>query len=260
MHNQNMRWVNWTARAYYVVGTIYYVYHWVLIVGAAGLTTAAVLSWRHAPPVVSSAITTVSIVAIMAGISFWRRIVRIQLASQNPGLRVKGMKVDYHYRSPTECDCFRTLRVKALHSVDHYRARFKWSSEGTLRVEVMRGAKNAELSDHSVSLFNMCQINFERPLTKNEEAEFSYKLSLQNADKPIKLYLGHTVDAPIRELRLKVRLPANYAGKQFRKQMFMNPAAETPLKEEMVPISQAEHEIEWYIPNAQAGYYYCIRW
>jgi hypothetical protein len=255
-----MRWVNWTAAAYYIIGTVYYVYHWFWILGASGLVAAGILTAEHKQPLLTNALTTISIITLIAGVSFWRRRLRLQLAGLNPGLRILEMRVDYQYKSPTDCAYIRNLKVKALHSIDHYRAKFKWSSDGNIDSEVVNGAKDIVASDHSSSVFNMCHVNFMRPLSKHEVLEFGYRLHLQDAAKPVKQYFGHTVEAPIKELILKVRIWENCMGTQFLKQMFLNSTSESPLKEEIVLISQFNREIEWRIPNAQAGYYYQIRW
>lgn len=257
MKGSHPRWVNWTARVYYVIGCAYYVYHWLITLGLTGLAAVGVLNMG---PVISSTVTTVSIITIIAGISFWRRMVRIQFTSLNSGLHITEMTIDYEYKNPTECHYMRSLKVRALRPVDRYRSKFKWSSEGDITEDVVRGAKKVTTSDHSTSAFSICQVDFARPLVTNESLEFTYILHLRCAKRTVKQYLGHTVDAPIDKLIMKVRLGEGCIGTAFRKQLFINSTGECPLKEDIVEITQYERDVEWHIPNAQAGYYYQISW
>lgn len=224
-------WVNWSARAYYVIGLLYYVHGWLIVFGFGGLLVGAPFLALSGSPILANVlaggVTTASIAAILAGVSFWRRSVRIRLASVNPALAVHEMQITYTYETETDCEYVRSVKIKALSPTSHYRAKFRWSSHGNLSEEIIEGASRIEVSDQSTSLSNLCTITFARALTKPETLKLAYRMRLTQATQPVKRFLGHTTDAPIKHLTLKVRLGQRIQAKAFVKHIFLSPVIQT---------------------------------
>lgn len=254
------KWLSWVARVYYLLGTAYYSYHLLFLLGITGVTTAILLRVKSGP-IVASVITTVSVFSLLVAVSFWRKVVRLQFMSPNPSLHIKRIIVDYHYMDPLNCDYVRTVEAVALYPTDRYCAKFKWSSDGQVTGEALAGAKKVDVSEQSTSMFNMCRVEFERMLTKNQTLTFSYRLKLRDARKPVKRFLGHVVDLPTKMLTLTVKLPQNEEVKEYRKQLFISTESEIPLWEETQIVAEPwKKEIGWEIPKAKQGCVYRISW
>lgn len=248
------------AYGYYALGACYYVYHWFLILGGAGLIGAFLLR-DQTSPVVASIVASLSVCSVFLGISFWRRRVGIQLRSNNPSLKIQRISIDYNYENPHNSDYVRTVDVVAGHPTDHYRAKFKWSSDGQISGQPLTGAAKVDISDHSVSMFDFCRVEFIRPLGKGEALSFSYRLRLNGATKPIKRFLGHSVDSPTPVLVLRIKLPSNGEVTEYRKQLFLGPNSDMPLWEDVARVNEPwKKELAWEIKNAKQGYYYRVSW
>lgn len=255
MSKSQGHWLNWFARAYYVTGLFYYLYKWIFLLGVLGL----IGTLFSRTPVVASVIATLSVAAILIGISFWRRSVRIQFSSLNPALRIHAITLDYTCISDTEYEYVRTVEARAIYPIDHYSAKFKWSSEGVVSAAPLSGVKKVEIIDPPADLFNMCRVMFDRPLSKSSSHTFSYKLTLTKAQSPVKKYLGHRVEAPGNRIQIKIKF--NNPVGEYRRQIFMNPASEIPMWEEVVVVNDGwRKEISWDIPKAMYGYYYRMSW
>ena len=57
------------ARLYYTLGSAYYLFHWLLIAGGAGLGSALLLAWSA--PIPASVVTVVSLGLIVSGCVAW---------------------------------------------------------------------------------------------------------------------------------------------------------------------------------------------
>src|SRR4051812_31512155 len=111
------KWSTRFAYCYYVVGSIYYIYHWFLVLGVVAATATFIPTF---PVFLRYFAPSISLCSVCARIAFWRRQVRFQLNGPNPSLRFRNLEIFYKEIDSKNCDAQRIISVKAVYPVDHY--------------------------------------------------------------------------------------------------------------------------------------------
>lgn len=255
------RWSSLVSRFYYLTGSAYYLYHWFLIVGAIGLASTLLNLCRQWPVLLFVAVLLLSIVAILLGLSFWRRMAKYRLSSRNPCMRVEKVEVVYTVHQNGNCECLRTITAKVVYPVDHYNAGVTWSGQGDVTGRVTSGGRAIDISESPTSMHKACRFFFERTLPKGERIAFSYELAMTKSTKPLKPFLATTIDSQIDQFTLRARFPDGNGIHRFKKQLCISSAAtDMPLWEEVSEIPGVIHEIEWTLTKPRCGYYYRLTW
>lgn len=260
MSKAHGKWTSWLSRFYYISGSIYYGYHWFLILGGVSVVASGILGYLKEWPVWSGILLVLGLAGITAGISFWRRLAKFRLQSHNPGLNLKKVVIDYSFKDATNCDYTRGVIADVIFPTEYYEARFHWSGQGAAHGKALKGAVKVEIYDHQSSVDNVCRVHFGDTLPKGTTHHFIYQLELRNAPKPIRPFLGHTVDAAMDELVLRVYLLPNHGIKQYKRQFFISCDSNLHLWEDVIPIENPGNNLlDWTIPKP-GNYYYRISW
>src|ERR1051326_4841520 len=121
------RWVNVAARVYYVFGAVYYLYHWLIILGAGGLLVA-LFSHSVSRNQIAFYALSPSATLLLWGIVIWAKRRTVQIESQNPGLIDLEMRSTYVIHGAGRYHYDRHLKVKARYNgVGHYSSKFNWT-------------------------------------------------------------------------------------------------------------------------------------
>ena len=251
------KWVSKLAHLYYITGAAYYLYEWLLALGFIGLITSGAL-WRLSTPILTANFLIISVVLIISGISFWRKYYAIRMVSHNPMLQINSITIDYRIDNDRESCCTRELDVKALYPVDMYQAVFYWTGQGKVSASPV---KNIASVDTVANSHDICRVHFKETLPKGKKLNFAFKMKFFDATRPVRPFLGHSIDAPLKKLVLKVQLPSPQTIGEYKRQTFINSNANLPLWEETVSVVNPEsRNIEWAVNKPKYGYYYRLSW
>lgn len=251
------KWSTRLGYVYYVIGSIYYVYHWFLVLGSLAAVASVVGTY---PLFVKYSAPAISLASLYLGVAFWRRQITFQLNGPNPSLRFERLEVSYKELDAINCEAQRQACVNVVYPIDHYVHKFNWSGDGDAIAEVISGARRAEVEEVPNGPEKACRIYFERYLNKKETRDFAYRLLLRNARKPLKSFLGHALDTPTRKLVMKAEFRPDKKPTRGVKQIFITERSEIPLWEEELDFKVNEISIVWEIDRPRNGYYYRISW
>jgi hypothetical protein len=255
------KWTGWLARSYYTSGLLYYGYKWFLALGGLGLLTSGTFFFFFQAPILTAVSLVLSLFALLLGMSFWRKIAKVRLASLNPGLRIERIIVDYRLLGERASDYVREVQAVAVFPTEYYQARFNWSGHGKVSPSAVDGATHVEVSQHPGSVYDICRVHFGESLGKSAKRKFVYRLQLSDGTQPVRPFLGHTVDSPIsKELVLRVHLMPNQEIKHYKRQFFISATSNLHLWEEEVPVNPQNRLLEWSIPKTMHHYYYRLSW
>jgi len=252
------KWSGRLAYFYYISGSAYYLSHWFLTFGGASFLAGSI-SFYYGVPLLGAILLILSLFAIVFGISFLRKMANARYRSHNPGLHVESIKIDYKVIDDQNCDYTRHVKVKSLFPVEHYQALFNWTGQGDAIAIGLDGVDHTKILKHLGTVDDICRVHFGQPLAKGKIYNFAYKLELREATKPIRPFLGYTVDVRLEKLILRVQLPTNRKYNQYKRQMFISLKDNLHLWEEIVPIEDHQYNLEWIIPHA-GRYYYRLSW
>lgn len=257
--NSEGKWTSTLAHFYYFTGAIYYLYEWLLVFGLASLVASGT-AWWFSAPTLTAVFLVFSLALLVSGISFWRKIVKVELCSHNPGLRVDRMAIAYRLDGDRESSYVREVDVEVLFPADKYQATFYWTGQGKVTTSPLKGAIKVEVIEHTSNAHDICRVYFGDTLPKGKKHNFAYKMHFSDATHPVRPFLGHNVNSPLKELTMKVQLLPNQEIKQYKRQFFINTTANLPLWEQIVPVNNPENRLlEWTIPKPKL-YYYRITW
>lgn len=260
MRKQHGAWTSSLALFYYISGSLYYGFHWFLIFGGASFLASGILAYFKKAPFLIPVLCLFGLAGAICGISFARKLAKLRLRSHNPALEIKEITVDYIVRDDRNCEYSRVVTVRARFPVEYYQALFNWTGQGGVTPVALKGVKDVDVFDHSKGVDNVCQVHFGDTLPKGREHTFAYRLILENAQQPVRSFLGHTVDSPTKGLALKVHLPATHQVRQYKRQIFISSKDNLHLWEETVFLQDPQDKVlEWVVPHVM-NYYYRISW
>src|SRR5215217_6377385 len=188
------KWVTFAARVYYVIGLSYYIYHWLLIVGAGGLAFGVLTHAIHRN-YITFGLAPVSVSLILWGIALLARKRALEFQSHNPGLQEKLSDSTYTVFDNNTYHFSRRLIVQAKHDgVDHYVGKFRWSGgRNIIALPAVSHPHRVTLAPQPHDIHMICRIDFERPLRKNETLEFNYALEMQDIEGMAERFISNSI-------------------------------------------------------------------
>jgi hypothetical protein len=254
------KWTGFVARFYYATGSIYYAYHWFLILGGVGLLASGVMGYLRIPIFTAVSLTS-ALFLIALGIAFARRIAKVRLSSHNPALKILSIKIDYRLTSVASSEYVREIQAQVLFPVESYESQFHWTGQGHTVGNAIKGVTSVDILDHSGSSDDICRVHFGEVLPAGKLYDFIYGISCSDASRPVRPFMGHTVDSPLKELSLCVRLLPDHQVRSYKRQIFLNSKSNLHLWEEIVTIENPNcNELNWVVPHPQHNLYYRLSW
>jgi hypothetical protein len=256
------KWVTVAARVYYVIGLTYYAYHWLVIIGAGGVVLGL---FTHAinRNYITFAVAPVSISLIIWGLALWSKKRATEFLSHNPGLHEKLSDSTYTILRDNRYRFSKKLVVYARQGgVDHYKGKFIWSGGGPMvALPNVSAPHHVTLTRQANDFHSVCRVDFERPLRKGEELEFTVAIELEDRNHTAKPFHAHTIYYRTDRLIIRVQLENPPPDLRFyRRQLLASSTADMPIYEERVNIQNPQEELFWEVKNPRIGYRYRVIW
>jgi hypothetical protein len=226
-----------------------------------GLLATGTFAFLEAP-ILTAVALVFSLFALVLGISFWRKLAKARLCSQNPALRIDRIEVDYRLLTERSSDYVRKVKAKVLFPVECYQAQFHWTGHGKVSSFPVKGATHVEVVLQPRSVYDICRVHFGETFPRRKEHEFIYRQEFSEATEPVRPFLGHTMDSPLcSELVLRVHLLPDQEVKKFKRQFFVDAFSNLHLWEEEVIVDNPRNrDLEYVIAKPKYHYYYRIVW
>lgn len=259
---RDQKWFSVVAKFYYIFGILYYAYSWLFVIGLAGIVTTFIFSGIHYY-VFAIIIGNISLVIIIGGIVLWVRAGKFQVQSSNPCLKILFLERTYIVLDNNRYEYSRKLIAEALRSgVEIYKSHFKWSGKGNIYPRIANHRQNISISSSPVTLFDICKINFERPLREGEKLEINYSYNLEDTGNEAKPYLAHDTHDKVDKLILRVKIFTTSSPQLYSKRILMSSTSEIPILEVEEPFidSLGYKEAVWAIKKPRLGCRYQIVW
>ncbi len=249
------------ARIYYVVGVLYYLSHWVALIGVAGVAGGVTLLARYA---FSGEVVVASGFVLIWGINLKIKSYRVQLYSDNPNFWHILEECVYDVSAAPVYRYTKRLRLKALSGgVDSWSHGFGWSGHGRMHVVCSQQPENVPVTEVSIvqeeyGPRNVCRVRFERPLKRGEIVEFAVEMTLVDEEGAARPFLSQKINTPAGELIMRVRLPQG--ATEYVQAVYESPTTRMPSLEKKVNLAVRSEEARWVIKKPRIRRHYQIRW
>jgi hypothetical protein len=262
------RWEGLFSRLYYTLGSLYYVYHWVLLLGFGGVITA-ISSYLFYPSVFIIIPTlTLSLGAILLGGFYAVRNYKARYHGVNPGLNIIDVDNGYCLLDNDNYCYYRNINAMAKqHGVESYQHKFIWTGTGIIKGEIINSLTSGDSVQILAEKFgtnNICKYVFRQPLRKGESKAIGYKLTLHDEAKTMRPFFSTNINEPIRDkLTLKVKFlhtQTNRRRIEYTKAIFLSKVSDMPIWEEANVLQEGSNEVVWPINKPRVGYRYRITW
>lgn len=253
-------WEGFSARAYYTLGLLHYVYGWVGSLGIVGMLSSAII-YQYLP-ILAYVICFFSAVLAVLGIVYWKRQFERRHQGANPGLNLLHAEHTYAVLENDEYQSTRLIHAKVIRDgVDRYKSKFIWSGTGAIRVELISPTDaHAEVTEESHGITKICTITFKQAARKGDEIKVAFTLHLKDTNRAAKPFISTTVHDWISgSLTLRVRFtPAT--RKPLFKEIFISHVSELSIFEEPLPLPPGSLEGAWVITKPRPLHKYVLRW
>lgn len=252
------RWDSFGARLYYLLGILYYVYHGMLILGGSGVVLSVAAIFVKSPYWAAASFLPTSICVLAMGIVLWAKQRNASLGDHNPGLKEQKLESTYHVLDGHHYTYTRRVIVEAQYDgVDHYMHKFFWSGYGPIEPVGFAGCLAAEIERPRHGSYRTCKIQFERPLRKGEVLDFTYSISLADAEGSARPFLSHNVRLGVNQLSMRVK---GIAARRYKRQIFTSMLSDIPIYEEDVLAEEHSPDLVWEIKHPRVGYRFELSW
>jgi len=254
------KWDGWAARTYYVLGLLYYLYHWLVIGGVVGLVATAFAFYKRSPELVIILLLGFSLVAIAVGCGIWLRSAKRRLEGPNPGFKLLSLESSYKVCGDGKYHATRRIIARSVRAgADSYKHKFGWTGSGPIGIALVHSTPPASATIATDQLGQKtCVVQFKRQLANGEQIEFEYAMDLIDDGGTAKPFLTTNItDWISKELIMRVKLPDDCVA--YRRGIYMSHAAEIPMWEDEVRRGSS-HEAYWKISKPRPRYRYQIDW
>jgi hypothetical protein len=255
------KWDSVLARAYYTLGSAYYVVHWIAALGLASLL-ASVLPLVHQRIIVGLSLAFVGITSVV--VAAWLTIssLRHRLNGTNPTLRIVKVEEIYTDLGDGRFDSTRDLTMQAASAgAASYVDKFIWTGTGhiTPRIDVPPDAR-VVLEDEPFGYRKILRVWFPRQLRKNESIRIRYTLELHDTESTARPFLSVGANEwGLRKLILRVNWK-DTVPPLYKRQLFASITSDLPVFEDSIIVARSEREGIWTIPKPHFGWEYRIVW
>lgn len=261
------RWAKVAALIHHSAAAFYYLYKLFISSGLIGTVVFSLilihqrLTHQAILPVLLSLI--ISLGVVLAGVVFWAKIqTSQQFQSHNPGLRILSSEVTYAHLNNNKYSQSVRIIAKALqHGVKSYEQKFYWTGEGKIIPSIDDPRQKIHLFKEQDGPRQICKIDFERPQKPNDKKiNINYKLDLIDDAQKAQRFLRHNVYCKMTKLVLRVQFSNEDNIKSYKRQIFMSPVSEVPIKEWEFALPLDSREAFWEIPKPKISFKYQIIW
>ncbi len=255
-------WDSIASRVSHLLGALYYLFHWLIILGGVGVITAFLSHlYLNAPVLLSFTVIVLSVLSIGWGISFWLKANKRRFHGNNPSLQILECHDYYQILDVDRSRNTRRIKAKVLRDgVEYFSHKFQWTGKGLITVETTNSQLRAELKKDHRGIREECRIYFESPKRQGEIVDIAWTLNLQNENHVAKPYLSSTINDWVKEkVSLTAQFPDPGFATSYRKQIFMSGVADIPVWEKIV-VEDGIQVASWIIPRPRPSYRYQIDW
>lgn len=255
-------WASTTAYVSHILMGSFYLYHWLNILGIGAFVSSLGIGYLFSPTMLIVG-GPLGIVILISGLVIGRYAKRLRkYQARNPDFDIQNLEITYSILSATKYVVGRKVLATVLHdSIAEYKQGLTWTGLETPVPMLERSKQQIEIAPRTHGPNLECKAKLEPLPTKGSSVEIIYWLDLPDPTQLAQQHYAITIHDWVRKtLMIRITFEQGVNIDQFRKKIFMSPAAQTPVWQEDVLPAFGSREILWTVKRPRPNHRYCISW